>query len=187
MPAGEGEVGRSWVGSGGALGEATGELEADLRRHRTGERPGRFERTITGGAVGVAEPPRDGSGVARCRPDLPHGGRLTWDGTYTELSPLSGPSYSIHAPSGSGFVVGAAREPGADIYPADEVSAHLYLSADGVRWADVLQYRRLNANENARLDVYWELPSGELVLRLENVEAAGPAGRGYQLLRPVRR
>ncbi|MGC4115075.1 MAG: sialidase family protein [Myxococcales bacterium] len=120
-------------------------------------------------------------------PNLPHVARLTWSGAYSELVQLSGPSYSIHALRGGGFVAGAAREPGADIYPPSEVSAHLYLSADGVQWVDVLRYRRIDANQNARIDVYWELRTGELVLRMENVDGAGTGGRGYQLLRPERR
>ncbi|WP_187345263.1 WD40/YVTN/BNR-like repeat-containing protein [Cystobacter ferrugineus] len=120
-------------------------------------------------------------------PARPHIARLTPEGLYTELYPLTGPAYSTHALQGGGFVVGAAREPGGDIYPPTEVSTHVVGSLDGVTWEELLVYPRLDANANTRADVYYELPSGLLVLQFENVQGMGPGGRGYQLLRPVRR
>jgi hypothetical protein len=80
--------------------------------------------------------------------------------------------------------VGAAREPGGDIYPPGEISAHLYGSANGASWADLLQFPRISSTENTRADAYWELPTGEVVLQVENVQGFGPGGKGYLLLAP---
>ena len=81
-----------------------------------------------------------------------------------------------------------SREPGGDIYPPGEESTYLFASADGEAWTQALKYRRLSSADNARIDVYWALPSGELVLEMHNVVQGDPAtGKGYQLLRPVRR
>jgi hypothetical protein len=117
-------------------------------------------------------------------PNLPHIATLSSSGAYRELLPITGPSYSSHGISSGGFLVGAAREPGGDIYPPGEVSAHLYGSADGVSWKDLRQYPRLSDADNARADVYWELQTGELVLQLWNAQGFGPDGKGYQLLVP---
>src|SRR6185295_15402612 len=92
-------------------------------------------------------------------PDLPHIATLSFGGAYRELMQISGPSYSSHRIRSGGFLVGSEREPGGDIYPPDEISAHLYGSADGVRWAELRRFQRLSSSENARADVYWELPS----------------------------
>jgi hypothetical protein len=120
-------------------------------------------------------------------PPRPGVARLSPSGSYTHLAQLSGPSYSIHALSGGGYVVGAAREPNGDIYPPGEESARLYVSPNGVTWSVAFAYRRVSTSENARMDVYWELPTGELILRLENVQpGASGSGKGYQLLRPRR-
>jgi hypothetical protein len=118
-------------------------------------------------------------------PDLPHIATLSSEGAYQELAGLTGPSYSSHQIGSGGFVVGATREPGGDIYPAGEVSAHVYGSADGAHWEDLLQFRRVSDGENVRADVYWELPTGELVLQLEDAQGFGPGGKGYQLLVPT--
>ncbi|WP_228530934.1 MULTISPECIES: sialidase family protein [Myxococcaceae] len=116
-------------------------------------------------------------------PERPAIGRLSPTGVYTVLAQLPGPSYSGHTVRSGGFVIGATREPGGDIYPPGAENAYLYGSLDGVTWEPLLSYRRLNTVDNARMDVYWELPTGELVLELENVQPAN----GYQLLRPGRR
>jgi hypothetical protein len=116
-------------------------------------------------------------------PNLPHVARLSPVGDYQELFRLSGPAYSIFALSGGGYVIGAAREPNGDIYPPGEVSARLYASPNGLSWAEALAFPRLSESENARADVYFALPSGELVLQLENVQGMGPGGKGFQLLR----
>jgi hypothetical protein len=117
-------------------------------------------------------------------PTRPSVARLDGAGTYTVLAPLTGPSYAIHALAQGGFVVSAERENGGDIYPPGEVSAHVYGSADGVHFTDLLKYPWADPTaEIVRADVYWELPSHELVLTLENAAGFGAGGRGYQLLR----
>ena len=119
-------------------------------------------------------------------PPTPHIATLTIAGAYNELIQIIGPSYAIHAIRSGGYIVGSEREPDDDIFPPGEVSAHVYASPDGVSWQRVLDYPRLNSADNARADVYWELPSGELLLELENIQGFGPQGKGYQLLKVVR-
>ncbi len=117
-------------------------------------------------------------------PELPSVARLTPTGGYTALARIVGPSYSIQALRGGGFVVGSAHEPGGDIYPAGDDNAYLYGSPDGVSWKKLLTYARNNSSETGRIDVYFQLPSGELVLRLDYVT---PGTHGYQLLQPTLR
>jgi hypothetical protein len=119
-------------------------------------------------------------------PTRPHIVQLAPDGTYVELALLSGPAYSTYAVRGGGFVVGAAREPGGDIYPPGEVSAHVWASLDGLAWEELRHYPRLDPTKNVRADVYHELPSGLLVLQLQNAQGLGAGGEGYQLLRFTR-
>jgi hypothetical protein len=118
-------------------------------------------------------------------PERPHIVQLTPSGLSTELYLLPGPATSTHAIRGGGFVVGTARAPGRNLSPPSEVSAHVVGSLDGVTWEELLRYSRLDANEDVRADVYFELPSGLLVLQLENAQGFGPSGQGYQLLRPL--
>jgi hypothetical protein len=116
-------------------------------------------------------------------PQRPHIAQLSPDGTYAALVQLTGPAYSTHALKAGGFVAGIAREPGGDIYPPSEVSAHVWGSLDGVEWKELRSYPRLDPNANVRADVFFELPSGLMVLQLDNVQGFGPGGRGYQLVR----
>ncbi len=107
-------------------------------------------------------------------------------GTYAHLVDLTGPAYSTHAIRSGGFVIGAARESNGDLYAAGEVSAHVFGSADGVNWEDLLSYPRASDVDDVRADVYWELPSGELVLELRNARGFGAFNSGFQLLRAYR-
>jgi hypothetical protein len=120
-------------------------------------------------------------------PGRPHIVQLAPDGTYVELESLSGAAYSTYAVRAGGFVAGVAREPLGDAYAPEEKNAHVWASLDGVDWVDRLQYPRLDPNENVRADVYAELPSGLLVLQLQNAKGFGPGGLGYQLVRFTRR
>ena len=119
-------------------------------------------------------------------PGRPRIVQLSPDGTYVELESLTGAAYSTYAVRGGGFVAGVAREPLGDAYAPEEESAHVWASLDGVEWVDRLQYPRLSPDENVRADVYAELPSGLLVLQLQNARGFGPGGLGYQLVRFVR-
>ena len=116
-------------------------------------------------------------------PTRPHIVQLAPDGTYVELALLPGPSYSAFAPSAGGFLVGSAREPSGDVYPAGEESAHVWGSFNMLDWEKLRSYRRLDPTVTVRADVYYELPSGLLILQLQNAQGFGPGGFGYQLLR----
>jgi len=116
-------------------------------------------------------------------PSRPHVAQVAPDGVYVELAQLTGPAYSTYGASGGGFVVGCAREPDGDIYLPGDVSAHVWISPNGVDWTMARSYPRLSAIENVRADVYYELPSGLLVLQLKNAQGFGSGGVGYQLLR----
>ena len=106
--------------------------------------------------------------------------RLAPNGTVTRLANLPGPSYSIHAMRGGGFLAGTTREPH-DVYPPPgEENAYIFGSADGATWSDVARFPRIDPGEYANADVYWELPSGEAVIHLFNVEPMG-SGEGYML------
>jgi hypothetical protein len=108
--------------------------------------------------------------------------QLAPDGTYVEVASLTGPASSTYAVRGGGFVLGNACEPFRGCAPSDEVSAQVWASQDGLDWVQLLRYPRLAPGEEVRADVYHELPSGLLVLQLQNAEGFGPGGVGYQLL-----
>jgi hypothetical protein len=42
------------------------------------------------------------------------------------------------------------------------------------------------SGDDVRADVYWQLPTGELVFTVRNASGFGPGGRGYLLLSPTR-
>jgi hypothetical protein len=54
-------------------------------------------------------------------------------------------------------------------------------------WEKLLSYCRIDPAVTVRADVYYELPSGLLILQLQNAQGFGPGGYGYQLLRLTRR
>ena len=60
-------------------------------------------------------------------------------------------------------------------------------SGDGIHWEKLLDVPQLDAKQDVRADVYWELPSGELVINLRNAAGFGPGGLGYLLIRATRR
>jgi len=101
-------------------------------------------------------------------------------GAAVTLHELPGPSYSIHEMKGGGYLAGTTREP-LDVYPPPgEENAYIFGSADGSTWNEVARYPRLDPNEYATADVYWELPSGEAVIHLFNVDPM-TNGAAYQL------
>jgi hypothetical protein len=114
------------------------------------------------------------------QPLFPHVVSMSLGASYQQVAALPGPSYSFHAVSGGGFVVGAAREAGGDVYDAAPPAAHLLTSEDGATFADALQFPWLGGADAGRADVYWELPTGELVADVRNVD--GFPGVGYALL-----
>lgn len=118
------------------------------------------------------------------QPLFPNAGRLTPEGDLTLTQRLPGPSYSIMALPQGGYLMGITREPAGDVYPPGEAgeSAHLLGSVDGTSWQTLASFPRIDASDYARADVYWRLPSGEVVLNLRHVRTLS-GGRGYQLLR----
>lgn len=111
--------------------------------------------------------------------------RVGRDDAMVEVSGLPGPSYSIFKLPGGGYVLGTTRETSGDVYAPGDVSAHVLYSVDGVRWQRFRDFPRLREDDYVRADVYWQLPSGELVLELINSQEQGPAG--FLLLEAVRK
>jgi hypothetical protein len=109
---------------------------------------------------------------------------LSFGGAYEARSPLPGPSYSIRALPGGWVVTGTAREPGGDVYPAGDVSAHVFASPDGHDFHEVFSCERLTATDAARADVAGQLPSGEVAVSALNCAGFGGGGAGYVLLAP---
>ncbi|HEY2030784.1 MAG TPA: exo-alpha-sialidase, partial [Myxococcales bacterium] len=93
---------------------------------------------------------------------------------------------STHAISGGGYVAGVTREVDNDVTPAGVTNGSLWGSADGVSWSQMLTVPRLNANDDVRVDVYWELATGELVVNVKDAAGFGVDGRGYLLVLPSR-
>jgi len=109
--------------------------------------------------------------------------RLEPGGIFRRIAELPGPSYSIHALAGGGFVLGTTREPAGSFY-ADDAAA-LWGSADGETWSELETFPRFDPTGYARADVYWSLPDGRLLLQLLNVAPVG-RGWGYRVLRVTR-
>ena len=113
-------------------------------------------------------------------PSEPHVATVTPSGDYNEGFKLSGPAYSTFAARSGALLVGAAHEVGTDVSPPGDVSAHLFGSADGVHWTELLRVAP-NNTDDVRLDAYWELPSGEVLIQADNAAVFG--GRGYYVVR----
>jgi hypothetical protein len=107
------------------------------------------------------------------------------DDTPRRLSRLPGPSYSISPSPVGGLVITTTREPSGDVYLPGDDSAHLLVSPDGVTWKDALTFPRWDTNGYGRANIYWTLPSGEMVVQLSGVEPIG-TGYGYMLVEVTR-
>ncbi|WNZ63710.1 hypothetical protein QEG98_08410 [Myxococcus sp. MxC21-1] len=112
-------------------------------------------------------------------PDFPSIRLVGANDEMMEMTRLPGPSYSVLRLRGGGFLMGTTRETGGDVYAPGDESAHVFISADGRTWTEFMAYPRLLPDDYARADVYWQLPSGEVLLRLTNVQGIGT---GFQLL-----
>jgi hypothetical protein len=117
-------------------------------------------------------------------PPLPAVQLVTDEDVMVHQAGLPGPSYSITKISGGGYILGTTRETGGDVYAPDDLSAHVFFSADGRTWSEFRAFPRLLETDYARADVYWQMPSGELVLELSNTQELG--SRGFLLLKAVR-
>ena len=120
-------------------------------------------------------------------PNQPQIANIALDGSETDFVTLPSASYSTHAVrSTGGYVVGTTHEEGADVEAPGWTNGTLWSSGDGTSWQQVLTISQASPNDDVRADVYWELPSGELVLTVRNAAGFGPGGRGYLLLKPSR-
>jgi hypothetical protein len=117
-------------------------------------------------------------------PAFPRIERLLAGDQVRVLRPLPAPSYSIDAVRGGGYLLGTTHEAGGDIYPPGDDAAHLFASPDGWSWTEVLAYDRADPAEYGRLDVYWDLPDGRVLVEFAN--AAG-LGTGFLVARAVLR
>jgi len=116
------------------------------------------------------------------RPAVPAVVRARLDGSESVLSSLPGPSYSIRALAGGGFLVGVTHEIEGDVYPPNDASAHLFGSPDGANWSPLASFPPRDFQDYTRADVYFTLPSGEALLAVHNALGFGTEGRGFQLL-----
>ena len=120
-------------------------------------------------------------------PDKPQVAHFALNGVETDYVTLPSASYSTHAVrSSGGFVVGTTHEEGADVEPSGWTKGTLWGSGDGTHWQQLLTVSQQTAGDDVRADVYWELPSGELVFQVRNAAGFGPGGRGFLLLKPIR-
>ena len=120
-------------------------------------------------------------------PPRPGVARIGLDGSVTRYETLPSASYSAHAIRAGGYVVGATYELDSDVSPPGWRQGSLWGSLDGIRWEKLLDVPQLDAKQDVRADVYWELPSGELVINVRNAAGFGPDGLGYLLMRATRR
>ncbi|WP_043710619.1 WD40/YVTN/BNR-like repeat-containing protein [Corallococcus macrosporus] len=119
-------------------------------------------------------------------PERPKLLSLSPDGTMRELMALPGPAYSLMAVPGGGWVMGTAWSRHGDVHADGDVSARLFTSEDGVTWQEARRYERMASADLTRADVWGALPSGELVVRVEDASGFGSAGVGFQVLRVKR-
>jgi hypothetical protein len=120
-------------------------------------------------------------------PPRPQIARIGFDGAVTAYQTLPSASYSTHAIRAGGYVVGSTYELDNDVSPPGWTRGSLWGSGNGTHWEKLLDVAQLDPAEDVRADVYWELPSGELVVNVRNAAGFGPDGVGYLLLRATRR
>ena len=117
------------------------------------------------------------------QPTFPNVARIGLDGSITNYVQLPSASYSTHAVRSGGYVAGATREQGADVTDPSVTTGSLWGSGDGVHWAKLLDVQEANTVDDCRTDVYWELPTGELVVSVKGASGFGADGRGYLLIK----
>jgi hypothetical protein len=154
---------------------------------------GRNWTTVYGGyaANGVAGEVRsDGSLLlgqsTLYEPEHPKLLRLFPSGRVDALMELPGPAYSLMPVPGGGWAMGTGWASAGDIHAAGDVYTRLFTSGDGVTWREALRYERLSSTAFAQADVWGVLPSGDLVVRMDNVRGFGVSGKGFQVLRVKR-
>ena len=114
-------------------------------------------------------------------PSEPHVATVTPSGDYNEGFRLTSAAYSTFGHKDGALLVGCSREVGSDVIAAGDTSAHIFGSADAVHWKELLKVAPNNVNDDVRLDAYWELPTGEVLLEAYNAAVFG--GRGYYIVK----
>ncbi len=179
-------TGALWV----LAGDATGELVKSMDGGKTWTTMVKLKDTVNGVAVAVDALPLPGGALlygtdAINRPRAETGiVRIEPDGTINYLGQLPGPSYAVHLHSSGTYFIGTSREPSGNVYAEGDISARLFGSADGVNFKELLAFERISDGSNAHARVFWELPTGELVIEVENVKGFGEDGEGYLLAKP---
>lgn len=121
------------------------------------------------------------------RPAQPRIERLAPGDLLSVLQDLPGPSYSVHKVDPAGFLLGTTRETGGDVYAPGDDSAHLFSSVDGMSWREIMSFPRIDPTAYGRIDVYWSLPDGRVVVEVANGQEFGMTGSGFMLATPVLR
>ncbi|MFN7130594.1 MAG: WD40/YVTN/BNR-like repeat-containing protein [Myxococcales bacterium] len=171
-------------------GDSTGELLRSRDGGNTWEVVLRKSDPVRGVAVAVDGVPLPGGGLlygvdAINRPSAETGiVRIAPDGSATYVGQLPGPSYAIKQHSSGAFLLGVSREPSGNVYAPGDVSARLFGSSDGATFKELLAFERLTARSNAHVQVHWELPSGEVLIEVDNVKGFGDDGEGFLIARP---
>ncbi|MBJ6763394.1 exo-alpha-sialidase [Myxococcaceae bacterium JPH2] len=119
-------------------------------------------------------------------PEHPKLLRLFANGRVDALLTLPGPASSLEPLPGGGWVLSTSRDDSGDVQPPEDGRVHVFTSRDGTTWHEALSFERASDAEPALMDVWGELPSGELLVRAQNVQGFGSGGKGFQVLR-VRR
>jgi hypothetical protein len=109
-------------------------------------------------------------------------------GALTQLGLMPGPSYSVRKLDGGGYLMGETREAtgnAASVYADGDEQARLFRSADGITFAPTLEATRVDPADYARIDVVWQLPTGEAVVELYNASGYGITATGFLLAKAV--
>ncbi|MCP3139512.1 sialidase family protein [Pyxidicoccus xibeiensis] len=120
------------------------------------------------------------------QPEYPKLLRLFPSGRVDALLQLPGPVYSLLPVPGGGWAMGTGWASSGDVHAPGDVYARIFISGNGVSWAEALRYERLSSTAFARADVWGVLSTGELLVRMENVRGFGTSGMGFQVLRVKR-
>jgi hypothetical protein len=106
------------------------------------------------------------------------------DDTWEVVRDLPGPSYGVLHHSSGGYLMGSSRAPAGTVHAPGDESSRLFGSVDGVTWNELLNYKRLTVDSTAHSHAHWELPSGEVLIQLVNLQGFGADGDGYLVARP---
>jgi hypothetical protein len=145
-------------------------------------RQGRTFEVVVAGYDGVAVDAGPSRRTACCSAPIPSASAIhpasRWlrRRSQTFLAPLALSKLleSIGA-RGGGNLLGTTRESSSEYAGID--SAYLYASSDGFTWQEAARYHDRRSDPVRRADVHWQLPGGEVVIELANVDGNAPARR----------